>query len=140
MDDLMLCSLFTSSASAVRDAGGAPSCRAVCLRCLGPLGRAGVRVPFNIVIVLYLLCTGPDNPYYPHRPATPAGALEHNATELNAAQLLEGILLGVGQIYACGALGPSFLILGAVLLYSPLQALHAVLGSAAGALAVSTEH
>jgi len=43
--------------------------------------------PFNIVIVLYLLCTGPDNPYYPHYPATPAGALEHNATELNAAQV-----------------------------------------------------
>lgn len=49
--------------------------------------------------------------------------------------MLEGVFLGVGQIYTCEALGPSLLILGAVLLYSPLQALHAVMGSAAGALA-----
>ncbi|CAL8384995.1 unnamed protein product [Arctogadus glacialis] len=75
--------------------------------------------PFNIVIVLYIA----------------VGALQANATELNTAQLLQGIFLGVGQIFACDSLGPSLLILGATLLYSPLQALHAVLGSAAGTLA-----
>lgn len=48
---------------------------------------------------------------------------------------MHGILLGVGQIFACGALGPSLLILGAVLLYSPLLAVHALLGSAVGTLA-----
>uniref|UniRef100_A0A667X1G8 Urea transporter n=1 Tax=Myripristis murdjan TaxID=586833 RepID=A0A667X1G8_9TELE len=89
--------------------------------------------PFNIVIVLYLLCTGPNNPYYPHHLATPPGALELNATQLDT--VVRGIPLGVGQIYACGALGPSLIILGAVLLYSPLMALHALLGSAAGTLA-----
>ncbi|XP_030194037.1 urea transporter 1 [Gadus morhua] len=91
--------------------------------------------PFNIVIVLYLLVTRPDNPYFPHYPSLPVGALQANATELNTAQLLQGIFLGVGQIFACDSLGPSLLILGATLLYSPLQALHAVLGSAAGTLA-----
>ncbi|XP_071401064.1 urea transporter 1-like, partial [Centroberyx affinis] len=42
--------------------------------------------PFNIVILLYLLCTGPDNPYFPHHPAVPPGAPEPNATQLSAAQ------------------------------------------------------
>ena len=54
-------------------------------------------------------------------------------------KLLQGIFLGVGQIFACDSLGPSLLILGATLLYSPLQALHAVLGSAAGTLAGQSE-
>ncbi|KAG8006255.1 Urea transporter 1, partial [Nibea albiflora] len=91
--------------------------------------------PFNTVIVLYLLCTGPENPYFPHHPATPPGARETNGTELIAVEVMRGILLGVGQIFACGALGPSLLILGAVLLYSPLLAVHALLGSAVGTLA-----
>ncbi|TDG99855.1 hypothetical protein EPR50_G00198390 [Perca flavescens] len=90
--------------------------------------------PFNIIIVLYLLCTGPDNPYFPHHPATPPGLLEPNGTELIAVEVMLGIPLGVGQIFACGALGPSLLILGAVLLYSPLLAAHALLGSAVGTL------
>ncbi|XP_028285288.1 urea transporter 1 isoform X2 [Parambassis ranga] len=91
--------------------------------------------PFNIVIILYLLCTGPHNPYFPHHAATLPGALEPNGTELIALEVIRGIPLGVGQIFACGSLGPSFLILGAVLLYSPLLAVHALLGSAVGALA-----
>ncbi|XP_068443924.1 urea transporter 1 [Clinocottus analis] len=91
--------------------------------------------PFNVIIVLYLLCTGPDNPYFPHHPSTPPGLPEHNGTELIAVEVTRGILLGVGQIFACEALGPSLLILGAVLLYSPLLAAHALLGSAVGTLA-----
>ncbi|XP_037532001.1 urea transporter 2 [Nematolebias whitei] len=91
--------------------------------------------PFNIIIVLYLLCTGADNTYFPHHPTVPPGALDHNDTNLVAAQVICGIPLGVGQIYACGTLGPSLLILGAVVLYSPLLAVHAVLGSAVGTLA-----
>ncbi|XP_045919688.1 urea transporter 1 [Micropterus dolomieu] len=91
--------------------------------------------PFNIIIVLYLLCTGPGNPYFPHHPAVPAWALEPNGTKLIAVEVMRGVVLGVGQIFACGALGPSLLILGAVLLYSPLLAVHAVLGSAVGTLA-----
>ncbi|XP_075957463.1 ganglioside-induced differentiation-associated protein 1-like [Anarhichas minor] len=43
--------------------------------------------PFNIIIVLYVLCTGPDNPYFPHHPATPPGLPEHNGTELIAVEL-----------------------------------------------------
>ena len=43
--------------------------------------------PFNIVIVLYLLVTRPDNPYFPHYPSLPVGALQANATELNTAQV-----------------------------------------------------
>ena len=54
-------------------------------------------------------------------------------------QVIRGIPLGVGQIFACGALGPSLLILGAVLLYSPLLAIHALLGSAVGTLAGESE-
>ncbi|KAM9836569.1 urea transporter 1 [Aulostomus maculatus] len=91
--------------------------------------------PFNITIALFLLCTGPDNPYFPHHLATAPGMPEPNGTELSALKVLCGIPLGVGQIFACGALGPSLLILGAVLLYSPLLAVHALLGSAVGTLA-----
>ncbi|XP_074480826.1 urea transporter 1 isoform X3 [Sebastes fasciatus] len=91
--------------------------------------------PFNIVIVLFLLCTGPDNLFFPHHPVMPPGLLEPNSTELNAVEVIRGIPLGVGQIYACETLGPSLLILGAVLLYSPLLAAHALLGSAVGTLA-----
>uniref|UniRef100_A0A3Q2QEV8 Urea transporter n=1 Tax=Fundulus heteroclitus TaxID=8078 RepID=A0A3Q2QEV8_FUNHE len=91
--------------------------------------------PFNIIIVLYLLCTGTNNPYFPHSRAIPPGALEPNNTELMAVEVIRGIPLGVGQIYATGALGPSLLILAAVVLYSPLLAVHAVLGSAVGTLA-----
>uniref|UniRef100_A0A672GQN7 Urea transporter n=1 Tax=Salarias fasciatus TaxID=181472 RepID=A0A672GQN7_SALFA len=91
--------------------------------------------PFNITILLYLLCTGPNNPYFPHHPAVPPGMLEANGTSLIAIQVIRGIPLGVGQIFACGALGPSLLILGSVLLYSPLLAVHALLGSAIGTLA-----
>lgn len=43
--------------------------------------------PFNIVIVLYLLCTGPDSPYFPHHQATPPGALEPNGTALIAEEV-----------------------------------------------------
>uniref|UniRef100_A0A673CL16 Urea transporter n=1 Tax=Sphaeramia orbicularis TaxID=375764 RepID=A0A673CL16_9TELE len=89
--------------------------------------------PFNLIFILYLLCTGPNNPYFPHHPAIPPGALEVNATE--HIPVLHGIPLGVGQIYACGVMGPSLLLLGAVFLYSPLLAIHAVLGSAVGTLA-----
>ncbi|XP_055757280.1 urea transporter 1 isoform X1 [Salvelinus fontinalis] len=99
--------------------------------------------PFNMVILLYLACTGSSNPCYPHHPATPLGELESNATELSLTQLLQGVPLGVGQIYACEDLGPSVLILGATLLYSPLLGSHALLGSGAGTLAglsVSVRH
>uniref|UniRef100_A0A3Q3X928 Urea transporter n=1 Tax=Mola mola TaxID=94237 RepID=A0A3Q3X928_MOLML len=91
--------------------------------------------PFNIIIVLYLLCTGPDNPYFPHHRVSPPGTLEPNGTKIVLVEVTHGILLGVGQIFACEAPGPSLLILGAVLLYSPLLGVHALLGSAAGTLA-----
>lgn len=54
---------------------------------------------------------------------------------LSGEQVLRGIPLGVGQIFACGSLGPSLLILAGLCLYSPLQAIHALLGSAIGTLA-----
>ncbi|CAB1424576.1 unnamed protein product [Pleuronectes platessa] len=91
--------------------------------------------PFNTVIILYLLCTGPNNPYFPHHPAVPPGVLQPNGTNVIAVEVLYGIPLGVGQIFACDAMGPSLLILGAVVLYSPLLAAHALLGSAVGTLA-----
>lgn len=91
--------------------------------------------PFNITIVLFFLCTGPEHPYFPRHLATPPGAESVNATQLDALQVVRGVPLGVGQIFACGSLGPSLLILGAVLLYSPLLAVHALLGSAIGTLA-----
>uniref|UniRef100_A0AAX7VJ86 Urea transporter n=1 Tax=Astatotilapia calliptera TaxID=8154 RepID=A0AAX7VJ86_ASTCA len=95
--------------------------------------------PFNIIIILYLLCTGPEHPYFPHHSIKPPGALETIETiktdyEINVLSVIRGIPLGVGQIFACGDLGPSLLILGAVFLYSPLLAVHALLGSAVGTL------
>lgn len=50
-------------------------------------------------------------------------------------QLLQGVVRGVGQIYACEELCPSLLILLAVLICSPLLCFHALLGSGAGLLA-----
>ncbi|XP_074517898.1 urea transporter 1 [Halichoeres trimaculatus] len=91
--------------------------------------------PFNIVIVLYLLCSGSENPYFPQHPAKPPGGLDSNGTKLVITEVMRGIPLGVGQIFACAALGPSLLILAAILLYSPLLAYHALLGSAVGTLA-----
>ncbi|XP_041636043.1 urea transporter 2 [Cheilinus undulatus] len=91
--------------------------------------------PFNTIIVLYLLCTGPDNPYFPHHSTTSPGLQDPNGTRLVAVEVMLGIPLGVGQIFACAAVGPSLLILVAVLLYSPLLAFHALLGSAVGTLA-----
>ncbi|XP_061109144.1 urea transporter 1 [Conger conger] len=91
--------------------------------------------PFNTAILLYLCCTGPTNPYFPHHPSTPPGALQHSNATLNTLQVLQGVVLGVGQIYACGELWPSVLILAAVFLFSPLLCAHALLGSAAGTLA-----
>ncbi|XP_056124665.1 urea transporter 2 [Rhinichthys klamathensis goyatoka] len=86
--------------------------------------------PFNTVIVLYLACTGTSNPYFPNYPAQPPGAPEStNHTQLHVPQLLQGVVLGVGQIFACDTLGPSLLILGAVFLFSPILAVHALLGS-----------
>ncbi|XP_067257986.1 urea transporter 2 [Chanodichthys erythropterus] len=86
--------------------------------------------PFNTVIVLYLACTGTSNPYFPNYSAQPPGAPEStNHTQLHVPQLLQGVVLGVGQIFACGTLGPSLLILGAVFLFSPVLAIHALLGS-----------
>ncbi|XP_057710848.1 urea transporter 1 [Corythoichthys intestinalis] len=90
--------------------------------------------PFNIVIVIYFLCTGPDNPYFPRRLAIPPSSVATNVTAVSATEVLQGIPLGVGQIFACGSLGPSFLILAGLCLYSPLQAFHALLGSAVGTL------
>ncbi|KAJ0055857.1 hypothetical protein NL108_013801, partial [Boleophthalmus pectinirostris] len=90
--------------------------------------------PFNMTIVLFLLCTDPQHPYFPRYLSAPPGGGAMNATQLSALQVVRGIPLGVGQIYACSALGPSLLILGAVLLYSPLLAVHALLGSAIGTL------
>ncbi|CAL1590340.1 unnamed protein product [Knipowitschia caucasica] len=106
--------------------------------------------PFNMIILLFLLCTGPQHLYFPRVSVLPPGLLppgllppgllppgaaEANITELSIIQVLRGVPVGVGQIYACSSLGPSLLMLGAVLLYSPLLAAHALLGSAIGTLA-----
>ncbi|KAI4876612.1 hypothetical protein NFI96_020555, partial [Prochilodus magdalenae] len=92
--------------------------------------------PFNTVLLLYLSCTGTNNLRYPNYPALPLVApLSTNHTQINKLQLLQGVVLGVGQVFACDALGPTLLILGAVLLFSPILALHAVLGSGIGTLA-----
>ncbi|XP_041925689.1 urea transporter 1 [Alosa sapidissima] len=91
--------------------------------------------PFNMVIVLFLACTGPNNPYFPHNPAAPPGAPEGlNHTQLLVPEVLQGVVLGVGQIYACSAFGSSLLILGGVLIFSPIMAIHALLGSGIGTL------
>ncbi|XP_046707479.1 urea transporter 2 isoform X2 [Silurus meridionalis] len=92
--------------------------------------------PFNTVLLLYLACTGIENPYFPNHPALPLGAaLSINSTHVDIPQLMQGIVLGVGQIYACDAVGSSLIILSAVMLYSPVLAFHALLGSSLGVLA-----
>ncbi|XP_026122756.1 urea transporter 2 isoform X2 [Carassius auratus] len=92
--------------------------------------------PFNTVILLYLACTGTSNPYFPNHPAQPPGAPENtNHSQLHVPQLLQGVVLGVGQIFACGTVGPSLLILGAVFLFSPILAVYALLGSGISTMA-----
>ncbi|XP_026122755.1 urea transporter 2 isoform X1 [Carassius auratus] len=100
--------------------------------------------PFNTVILLYLACTGTSNPYFPNHPAQPPGAPENtNHSQLHVPQLLQGVVLGVGQIFACGTVGPSLLILGAVFLFSPILAVYALLGSGISTMAglsMSVQH
>ncbi|KAK3568034.1 hypothetical protein QTP86_029109, partial [Hemibagrus guttatus] len=92
--------------------------------------------PFNTVLLLYLACTGTENPYYPNHLALPQGStLSINSTQLDIPQLVQGAVLGVGQIYACDNLGSTLIILAAVMLYSPVLAFHALLGSSLGMLA-----
>uniref|UniRef100_A0A8C1JNV6 Urea transporter n=1 Tax=Cyprinus carpio TaxID=7962 RepID=A0A8C1JNV6_CYPCA len=92
--------------------------------------------PFNTVLLLYLVCTGTSNPFFPNHPAQPPGAPESiNHTQLHVPQLLQGVVLGVGQIFACGTVGPSLLILVAVFLFSPILAVYALLGSGISTIA-----
>ncbi|XP_043099673.1 urea transporter 2 isoform X1 [Puntigrus tetrazona] len=100
--------------------------------------------PFNTVIVLYLACTGVSNPYFPSHPSHPPGAPDStNHTQLHVPQLLQGVVLGVGQIFACETVGPSLLILTAVFLFSPILAVYALLGSGISTMAglsMSVQH
>ncbi|KAJ8268776.1 hypothetical protein COCON_G00113830 [Conger conger] len=64
--------------------------------------------PFNTAILLYLCCTGPTNPYFPHHPSTPPGR--------------------------CSTATPRSTHCSGVPLL-PLLCAHALLGSAAGTLA-----
>ncbi|XP_073716020.1 urea transporter 1 isoform X2 [Misgurnus anguillicaudatus] len=104
--------------------------------------------PFNTIILLYLACTGTSNPYFPNTPALPPGAPEStNLTQLHVPQwaestsqqlsikLLQGAVLGVGQIFACQTVGPSLLILVAVLIFSPILTVYAIFGSVIGIVA-----
>uniref|UniRef100_A0AAY4D010 Urea transporter n=1 Tax=Denticeps clupeoides TaxID=299321 RepID=A0AAY4D010_9TELE len=92
--------------------------------------------PFNTIILLYLACTGPTNPYFPHYDFTQPVAKESlNFTHLDTTQLLCAVPLGVGQIYATKLLSSSLLILVAVFLFSPILCIHALVGSAVGTLA-----
>lgn len=44
--------------------------------------------PFNTVLLLYLACTGIDNPYYPNHPVLPQGpTLSINNTHLKIPQV-----------------------------------------------------
>uniref|UniRef100_A0A9J8C0A3 Urea transporter n=1 Tax=Cyprinus carpio carpio TaxID=630221 RepID=A0A9J8C0A3_CYPCA len=74
----------------------------------------------------------------------PPGAPEStNHTQLHVPQLLQGVMLGVGQIFACGTVGPSLLILVAVFLFSPILAVYALLGSGISTIAglsMSVQH
>ncbi|MBN3324501.1 UT2 protein, partial [Atractosteus spatula] len=54
--------------------------------------------------------------------------------------LLQGVPVGVGQIYACDGLWPSVIILVAVFLFSPLVCAHALMGSSVGILAGKVEY
>ncbi|KAK2913607.1 hypothetical protein QQF64_030620 [Cirrhinus molitorella] len=100
--------------------------------------------PFNTIIVLYLACTGTSNPYFPNYPAQPPGTPEStNHTQLHVPKLLQGVVLGVGQIFACETVGPSLLILAAVFLFSPILAVYALLGSGISTMAglsMSVQH
>ncbi|TRY57477.1 hypothetical protein DNTS_014226 [Danionella cerebrum] len=100
--------------------------------------------PFNTIIVLYLACTGTTNPYFPNHSAHPPKAPENfNQTQLHISQLMQGMVLGVGQIFACETLSSSLLILGAVFLFSPILAIDALLGSITSSIAglsMSVQH
>uniref|UniRef100_A0A8C2DLW8 Urea transporter n=1 Tax=Cyprinus carpio TaxID=7962 RepID=A0A8C2DLW8_CYPCA len=97
--------------------------------------------PFNTVLLLYLVCTGTSNPFFPNHPAQPPGAPESLIYRCVCCphQLLQGVVLGVGQIFACGTVGPSLLILVAVFLFSPILAVYFSLLPSAG-LSMSVQH
>ncbi|KAK1175113.1 urea transporter 1 [Acipenser oxyrinchus oxyrinchus] len=89
--------------------------------------------PFNSALSLYMSATGPHNLYFPQQHVQPDIVLAHsNVTDLDLLRLLEGVPLGVGQIFACDDLWACGLILLAVFLFSPLLCVHALLGSCVG--------
>ncbi|RXM29644.1 Urea transporter 1 [Acipenser ruthenus] len=89
--------------------------------------------PFNSALSLYMSATGPHNLYFPQQHVQPDIVLAHsNVTDLDLLRLLEGVPLGVGQIFACDDLWACGLILLAVFVFSPLLCVHALLGSCVG--------
>ncbi|MGH0126329.1 UNVERIFIED_CONTAM: hypothetical protein FKN15_031552 [Acipenser sinensis] len=89
--------------------------------------------PFNSALSLYMSATGPHNLYFPQQHVQPDIVLAHsNVTDLDLLRLLEGVPLGVGQIFACDDLWACGLILLGVFIFSPLLCVHALLGSCVG--------
>ncbi|XP_071538870.1 urea transporter 1-like [Panulirus ornatus] len=68
--------------------------------------------------------------------AAPVGNLANNTfvTDLQWSMVLQGVARGAGQVYGCVGLASSCLVLSAMLVFSPIVFLHAILGTLVGGL------
>ncbi|KAM6984829.1 urea transporter 2-like [Aplochiton taeniatus] len=94
-------------------------------------------LPFNILVCLHMVATGPTNPYFPQVLIEPkhSSPLNNTASEgVDITKLVLSLPVGVGQVYGCANPWTGGIITLGLLLSSPTICLHAVLGSAVGML------
>ncbi|XP_074064173.1 urea transporter 1-like isoform X2 [Macrotis lagotis] len=93
-----------------------------------------VTLPFNMVLSMYLAATGQYNLFFPTK-VIQMSVPNVTWSQINVPELLKAIPVGIGQIYACDNPWTGGLFLVAILLSSPLMALHAAIGSILGIIA-----
>ncbi|XP_007516014.1 urea transporter 1 isoform X2 [Erinaceus europaeus] len=90
-------------------------------------------LPFNMALSLYLSATGHYNLFFPTKLFTPVTSVPNVTwSDLSALKLLRSLPVGVSQIYGCDNPWTGGIFLCAILLSSPLMALHAAIGSLVG--------
>ncbi|XP_040928979.1 LOW QUALITY PROTEIN: urea transporter 1-like [Betta splendens] len=92
-------------------------------------------LPFNILVCLHVAATGAAHPFFPEVSIQPnLSSPNGSVADLSISQLLLSVPAGVGQVFGCDGPWTGGLVLLALLLCSPTICLHALVGSAAGAL------
>uniref|UniRef100_UPI00358E19FD LOW QUALITY PROTEIN: urea transporter 2-like n=1 Tax=Myxine glutinosa TaxID=7769 RepID=UPI00358E19FD len=103
---------------------------------LGTWELPALTLPFNVAVTIFIAATGHYNAHFPAvliRP--PSNSYNVSWDDLNVLMLLRAVPIGVGQVYACDNVWAGIVIAVAIFISSPINFLHAVIGSASGILA-----